>query len=828
MKQSANVEVIFLRSIAVMVCVPALILANAEEATWPSALTPLVVLAAYFLVDRWNLLKLSVTGANLLGVAAFLMMAYEFYGNTLLGKLLAGAHLLVYMTWVVLLMQKGIRQFWWLAALSVLQVSVASVLTTNPTFGAALVVTLLVMIWTLSVFTLYRVQLRMRRANGAETEVAGTVEDSLTENPVDVASRPSVDVRNGLHIDSDEPWVGWRFCGIVSFAFVSSLVVGLIAFAVFPRLWVSETFAGISEIQGAIAHRTGFTESVELGEIGQIMQSDQRVLTLEIKTMREGTVVDPDEFARTMNMDEILLRGNAMGNYRDGRWKSGGSQSRSVGDLVSRRGFSGDRSRSDYRVRITQDPPIATFAFAPLPATNVVNVIERRSRRRDSGQIEQRMLSYSLIHTKLDNKFRAEPLTYEVWCTKPFFGQTAHLPRRTTETFESRAASLLGIQRQLTRREQNETNSAIERCLTRGIETSLPTLTRMAVEICTDSDGEMVTERKRVEAILNYLNSSERFQYSLNATVIDRSIDPIEDFLVNRKTGHCEYFASAAALMLQAVNVPARIVNGYKGCEENSVTGRWEVKQKHAHTWLEAFVDARWETLDPTPAAAREEGVTEQNSLSWWMDLKAAFTDSWFTMVQKMSLEQQEAMARPLLDSLKKAAATVREQGLWAALKMFYEEVILQPKKWVSWQTGVVTFVLLLILGLLIQRRPDHFLRSAFRRAFGWFRMGDRGQSSVVRFYENFCRQCARHGLKFPSNQTARENAQLAANHFVNRLAREDDRDLPARIADAFNQVRFGEAELSEDEIAAVRSDVMRFSELLNGVGSDSDDTQPN
>ena len=42
-------------------------------------------------------------------------------------------------------------------------------------------------------------------------------------------------------------------------------------------------------------------------------------------------------------------------------------------------------------------------------------------------------------------------------------------------------------------------------------------------------------------------------------------IDPVLDFLVNRKEGHCEYFASALALLLRSVDVPARLVNGFKG-----------------------------------------------------------------------------------------------------------------------------------------------------------------------------------------------------------------------------------------------------------------------
>ena len=268
--------------------------------------------------------------------------------------------------------------------------------------------------------------------------------------------------------------------------------------------------------------------------------------------------------------------------------------------------------------------------------------------------------------------------------------------------------------------------------------------------------------------------------------------------------------------MLQSVGVPARVVNGYKGCEKNSVTGQWEVKQKHAHTWLEAYIDRRWETIDPTPAAAREEIVSQTGTFDWWQDLKTAFSDGWFVAVQKMSLQKQEEFIRPWINAIRDGFETIRKQGLWASLKMFYYEVILQPKKWVSWKTGVVTFFLLLGLGLIIQRRPDHWLRRRLRKILNWLRPERSAERTVVRFYENFCHLCSRHGLSFPQHQTARENAELATSHFAQFLVDRDDRSLPTRIADAFNTVRFGKTVLSDDAVAAVRNDVIRFSNLLN------------
>ena len=800
MKRPVDVERTFQRSMGVTVSAASLVLASAEGAWWPCGLTPLFALISYLFVDRRQRWKLSVLGANLLGVAAFAAMTFEFYGNNLFGKLLSGAHLLVYMTWVVLFLKKGIRQYWWLAALSVLQISVASILTTEPSFGAALIGMLMLMIWTLSVFSLYRAKQRIRSH-------ADQIEDSLNQ-AAQHENAAIVEVKNGLQLDREERWIGVRFYGITSFAFVASLMIGVVAFAVFPRFWVPQSVSGLDSIRQALPARTGFTESVSLGEIGEIMQSDQRVLHFQISTMKDGRPVDPSDFADVMKMDEIMFRGNALGRYQKGRWTSGATQGKTVGDLEMRNLFRKEPRASDYRITITQDPPIAKFAFAPSPVMNA-RVKERR------GTIEKRQLSYSLIHKVKREKHRAEPLTYEIWCAKPAIGQVYHSPRQVNW---SDVASLLSdsIFRSHESRLESERRSARDWCITRNLKEDLPQLHAVANRICTQN-GKLLSEEMRVRKITSYLNASGQFQYSHALGITDPDLDPIEDFLINRHTGHCEYFASAGALMLQAVDVPARVVNGYKGCEENSVTGRWEVKQKHAHAWAEAFVDGRWITFDPTPAAAREENVAQTDTFDWWSDMTTAMRDGWFSAVQKMSLQQQEAMVRPLLAKIQETWKTIQERGIWESLSVFYHEVILQPGKWMSWRTGVVTFVLLLIPGVILQRSLHHRMTTFLRSLVRWTRPADRQQRAVVRFYENFCTLCSKHGLTLRPNQTAQENAELAVDFFAEKLRSADELALPGRIAKAFNSVRFGDHVLTANDIAAVRSDVDFFGTILDG-----------
>lgn len=805
MKSSpANVERVFHISIAATVSMAALVLANAEDAWLPGAITPLIAAFSYFLVDRRSRVRLPISAANVLGAIAFMAMAWEFSGNTLLGKLLSGAHLLIYISWVVLLLRKGIRQYWWLMAISVLQLAVASVLTTESSFGASLIAMLLLMLWTLSVFTLYRGHIRVAQSMGVAEDGLNT-EDSLSQKSED---QSVVTILNGLQMDSHEPWIGWRFRGIVAVAYLASIFVAAVTFIIFPRVWTGGS--PLADLAGprneSVFSQTGFTEEVQLGEIGRIMQTDARVLQFDITRLRTGAKMTPEGFANAMRTDEILFRGNALGIYKQGRW-SVDRNAETVFDQRERSRFREAPDVADIKLHIIQDPPISTFAFAPAPAQDFAPTT-------GPNPIRQRNFTSSLVFNKQNRRGNTQttkgPAHFDVWYDAADQSQAFHSPdpqTREPQSIRQYWDQLRGADRRTAR----EQYYAFNWCITPDLPTQLPRLTETAKNVCTEN-GESVSQRVSIERIFNYLNGSGQFRYSLQNSIQDPTIDPVEDFLLNRRTGHCEYFASAAALMLQAVGVPARVVNGYKGYEQNSVSGRYEVKQKHAHAWLEAYVDGHWETLDPTPAAAREDAVSQTSQLAWWMDLTRTFDDKWREIVEQMTPERQQRMVKPWVDSVKDKWKAIQKQGVWESLKEFWTEVVMQPGKWFSLTTGIVTFVILLILGLLIQRNPFTWLKS---RLQDWLQPASKHQRSVVRFYENFRDVCGRHGLTLPENQTAHENATMAQHHFAATLAAEGEAELPKRIARAFNLVRFGDATLSSEQLISLRGDITRLSELL-------------
>ena len=85
------------------------------------------------------------------------------------------------------------------------------------------------------------------------------------------------------------------------------------------------------------------------------------------------------------------------------------------------------------------------------------------------------------------------------------------------------------------------------------------------------------------------------------------SPDSLEEFLDDGAAGHCELFASALATMLRALDVPARVVTGYRG-------SAWEgdvltLTSSDAHAWVEVYdPQAGWYSVDPSPARVVDPG----------------------------------------------------------------------------------------------------------------------------------------------------------------------------------------------------------------------------
>jgi transglutaminase-like putative cysteine protease len=80
---------------------------------------------------------------------------------------------------------------------------------------------------------------------------------------------------------------------------------------------------------------------------------------------------------------------------------------------------------------------------------------------------------------------------------------------------------------------------------------------------------------------------------------------PVDEFLFTTRSGFCEHYASAFAVLMRAAGIPARIVTGYHGGDLNEFGNYVIVRQAEAHAWAEIWLkDRGWVRIDPTSAVS--------------------------------------------------------------------------------------------------------------------------------------------------------------------------------------------------------------------------------
>jgi hypothetical protein len=113
---------------------------------------------------------------------------------------------------------------------------------------------------------------------------------------------------------------------------------------------------------------------------------------------------------------------------------------------------------------------------------------------------------------------------------------------------------------------------------------------------------ERAAPADRVRAVVGHLQHG--FSYTLRPGAF-RTGDPLAEFLFDKKAGYCEYFASAAVVLLRLAGVPARFVKGLSlGPNTDAGGGLHVVRERDAHAWVEVWLpESGWVEEDPTPPA---------------------------------------------------------------------------------------------------------------------------------------------------------------------------------------------------------------------------------
>ena len=136
------------------------------------------------------------------------------------------------------------------------------------------------------------------------------------------------------------------------------------------------------------------------------------------------------------------------------------------------------------------------------------------------------------------------------------------------------------------------------------------------------------------------------FAYSTYQPPGTRGSAALADFLLRTRAGHCEYFATATALLLRAAGVPARYATGFSAQEYSRLEDAYVVRVRHAHAWVKAYVNGAWRDVDTTPAAWAS--VEQDAASSWWSPLADLWSWMRFRLSQMTAGAHDEAATTAL------------------------------------------------------------------------------------------------------------------------------------------------------------------------------------
>lgn len=774
----------------------AAILGRAEDGYLTSYLTILMAALGWYLTEPPRQRGTPGWLSNVFGLVAVLASAIEFFSDNPEGRLLSGSHLIVYVTWIVLLQPKAARQYWTLLGLSILQVAVASVLTSGGWFGVSLVAFNTLAMWTLAVFSLHEADLQFGQAvlqtGSHEAVLAG-------HGPLQSAAfdgqrwhqRPA-DTRSTMHYDVQRRWLTARFAGGVFSLSIMSLLIGAMFFLLIPRMWIGQPLSIGDGRDEPLGRRklTGFTTEVRLGDLGQILESSAPVLSLRLYDALTDQPVDISTYTARQGGDEPLFRGAVLTRYNNGRWEAD-----SLGAPAQKRPLTWNFP--GVRQEIVLEPVGADVLFCLDQAEAV------RLRNSTESAIWAPTTGLTFLDAPDGRQRKLAYTVYSRWPDAEPFQMGTEAADGRNRLFMSRGYSYLEHLRQLPRNQLRELR-ALARKVTDEIRRRRPDREPTPLELA--------------RGLESYLRDSGEYSYSLKLDILDRDIDPVEDFLFNRRQGNCEYFATALTLMLRAEGIPARLVTGFKGGEINPLSGSFEVQQRHAHSWVEAEVGgSNFLTLDATPAVARSESVRSLSpSVSFWGWVKTLGTGFWDDYVVSVSLDrQQELIYQPLRTMTMQIVNHVK--ALAGSLLAWFgvdQEFLSNPRNWFSLTGGIITAVILLLVSAAfwLARWTWNWILSLLqtRRA-----SAVAGQHRFVAFYDRFCRLLKGAGLTREPAVTPEEFALAAAERLQPALTAAGLAAFPLEITRWFYRTRFGETPPSEQELAELDRQLGQLERVL-------------
>jgi protein-glutamine gamma-glutamyltransferase len=280
----------------------------------------------------------------------------------------------------------------------------------------------------------------------------------------------------------------------------------------------------------------------------------------------------------------------------------------------------------------------------------------------------------------------------------------------------------------------------------------------------------------RSVAIEKYLKTHYGYTLQLLRSPV---ADPLANFLFERKQGHCEYFASSMAVMLRALHIPARVVNGFRSSEFNDITGQYVIRARDAHAWVEAYFPGYgWITFDPTPGGAVGP-IQGWGRAALYLDAAASFWREW---VVSYDSSHQYLLGRSVVTGTRSNLEHLRitAQLLYIRLVSWARKsewrVAGAQRRWLGGSLALA-FVLIVLANSarLLRRIRVRRLRTHPESS---------PQQAATIWYERMIRYLARRGLQKSKSATAQELTSSVKDTRLQERVRQ--------FSEAYESARFG------------------------------------
>ena len=571
------------------------------------------------------------------------------------------------------------------------------------------------------------------------------------------------------------PLPGWRT--LLGWS-LGAWALTAVLFLLLPRGLAQQAAA---DLGSSPQRTTGFSETVKLGALGETIQNPEIVMRVRFSDPRSGADYSVEGLP--------LFRGTLLTKYESpGSWSDPGVRDDRVVVFLAK------SAPERVMQRIELLPLRENIVFSVYPPVL-------------SGMDEPPNFHTDRLHLYRGPTFNKSS-NYELGTLGIYAGRPREIVPLIESATRARAKNLIEIPRD-----------------------RLPTLVATAARIVAQQNLPPENRLARARAVESYLRDSGRFTYSLTGQERDRDLDPIEDFVRNHPVGHCEYFASALCLMLRSLDIPARLVVGFR-CEWNPLSGDYVVRQLHAHAWVEAYLEPEqipvealagwppgaaekggWLILDPTPGSA-DGTLSSSGLLKWWQDSTDYLQLLWGRYVIGMNAQQQrDSIYGPIAGMAANGWRFVSEEipGRVAALWGGAADVVRPVVRW-----GVLA--LALVAAWAIRRlRPWRILvtRASHAPRSRNGRLSKTGPE--VAFFRRWEKLWSRRGLVKAPQQTQREFARRLDTRRFSAAQQQRVRGLSAQLVEAFYRVRFGGRALDKVEAEAVEHALLELETIVSG-----------